>query len=353
MWYHDYSGLFYTRGDIMRYVKAEHLQKGMVLVYTLYDNNEKVLLKANRKLTQNYINRIQQMDIMGLYVFEDDEITEHTPIVSEQTRLKAIKSLKRLNIDDCIYVANNIVEEIRESESMIVETINLSTYDNYTYTHSVNVDILAVVLGVACGLRDDELRKLSQAALLHDIGKTCVPIEILNKPGPLTEEEFAEVKKHPHYGYNMLKDNYDVSSVTRNAILSHHENEDGSGYPRALTSEHIHLFAKIIHIADVYDALVTKRVYKDAMNPADALEYLMGNAERLFDKELVATFMDYIAPYPLGVQVELSTGQKALVVKNNRAMLSRPIVRLDGGALVDLMEHLDITIIKLLTNLND
>lgn len=337
----------------MRYVKAEHLEKGMVLVYTLYDNNEKVLLKANRKLTQNYINRIQQMDIMGLYVFEDDEITEHTPIVSEQTRLKAIKSLKKLNIDDCIYIANNIVEEIRESESMIVETINLSTYDNYTYTHSVNVDILSVVLGVACGLRDDELRKLSQAALLHDIGKTCVPIEILNKPGKLTDEEFEEIKKHPHYGYNMLKDNYDVSSVTRIAILSHHENEDGSGYPRSLTSEHIHLFAKIIHIADVYDALTTKRVYKDAMNPADALEYLMGNSERLFDKELVATFLDYIAPYPLGVQVELSTGQKGLVVKNNRAMLSRPIVRLDSGTLIDLMEQLDVTIVKLLTNLND
>lgn len=337
----------------MRYVKAEHLEKGMVLVYTLYDNNEKVLLKANRKLTQNYINRIQQMDIMGLYVFEDDEITEHTPIVSEQTRLKAIKSLKKLNIDDCIYIANNIVEEIRESESMVVETINLSSYDNYTYTHSINVDILAVVLGVACGLRDDELRKLSQAALLHDIGKTCVPIEILNKPDELDEYEWEEMKKHPRYGYNMLKDNYDVSSVTRNAILSHHENEDGSGYPRGLTSENIHMFAKIIHIADVYDALVTKRVYKDAMNPADALEYLMGNAERLFDKELVTTFMDYIAPYPLGVQVELSTGKKGLVVKNNRAMLSRPIVRLESGTLVDLMEQLDVTIVKLLTNLND
>ena len=335
----------------MRYVKAEHLEKGMVLVYSLYDNNEKVLLKANRKLTQNYINRIQQMDIMGLYVFEDDEITEHTPTVSEQTRLKAIKSLKRLNIDDCIFIANNIVEEIRESESMIVETINLSTYDNYTYTHSVNVDILSVILGVACGLTDDELKKLSQAALLHDVGKTCVPIEILNKPGKLNEEEWEEMRKHPRYGYNMLKDNHDVSSVTRNAILSHHENEDGSGYPRGLTADRIHLFAKIIHIADVYDALTTKRIYKDAMNPADALEYLMANADRLFDRQLLTIFMEYIAPYPLGVQVELSTGQKAIVVKNNRAMLSRPVVRLDGGALINLLEHLDITIVKLLTNL--
>ena len=337
----------------MRYVKTEHLEKGMILVYTLYDNNEKVLLKANRKLTQNYISRIQQMEIAGLYVFEDDEIGEHIPIVSEQTRLKAIKSLKRLNIDDCIFIANNIVEEIRESDSMIVETINLSSYDNYTYTHSVNVDILSVILGVACGLRDDELRKLSQAALLHDVGKTCVPIEIINKPGRLTDEEFTEVKKHPYYGYNMLRDNYEISSVARNAILSHHENEDGSGYPRGLTGDKIHLFAKIIHVADVYDALTTKRVYKEAMNPADAMEYLMANTERMFDKELVATFMEYVAPYPLGVQVELSTGQKALVVKNNRLMLSRPMVRLDGGATIDLIERLDITITKILTNLND
>lgn len=337
----------------MRYVKAEHLQKGMVLVYTLYDNNEKVLLKANKKLTPVYINRIQQMDIGGLYVFEDDEIETHMPMVSEKLRINAIKSLKRLNIDDCIFIANNIVEEIRESESMIVETINLSTYDNYTYTHSINVDILSVVLGVALGLRDDELRKLSQAALLHDIGKTCLPIEILNKPGRLTPEEYAEVQKHSLYGYNMLKDNHEISSVTRNAIYSHHENEDGTGYPRHLTSDKIHKFAKIIHIADVYDALTTKRVYKDAMNPADALEYLMANTQTMFDKEMVTTFLQYIAPYPLGVTVELSNGKQAVVVKNNREMLTRPTVRLFDGTIINLVDTLDLTITKLITNFNE
>ena len=166
------------------------------------------------------------------------------------------------------------------------------------------------------------------------------------------KEKYEEVKNHPRYGYNMLRNNYEISSVARNAILSHHENEDGSGYPRGLTSEKIHLFAKIIHVADVYDALTTKRVYKDAMNPADALEYLMGNAERMFDKDLVATFLEYVAPYPLGVQVELSTGQKAIVVKNNRGLLSRPVVRLDSGTRVDLLERLDITIVKMLTDFN-
>lgn len=336
----------------MRYVRAEHLEKGMILVYTLYDSCENVLLKANKKLTQQYINRIQQMNIPGLYVFEDNEIETHPPIISETTRLHAIKSLKKLNIDECIYIANTIVDEIRDCESIVIETMRLWSYDNYTYTHSVNVDIYSVILGVALGMPDDELKKLSQAALLHDIGKTCLPVEILNKPGKLTSEEYEEVQKHCRYGYNLLKNNNDISSVTRNAILSHHENENGTGYPRNLPAEKIHKFAKIIHIADVYDALTTKRVYKDAMNPADALEYLMAQAGELFNKDMVTTFMQYIAPYPLGVTVELSNGKEAIVVKNHREMLSRPQVRLYDGTLIDLLERLDITIVKMLTTFN-
>ena len=336
----------------MRYVRAEHLEKGMVLVYTLYDSCENILLKANKKLTQQYINRIRQMEIPGLYVFEDDEIEAHAPIVSETSRIHAIRSLKKLNIDECIFVANAIVDEIRECESIIIETMRLSSYDNYTYTHSVNVDIYSVILGVALGLRDDELKKLSQAALLHDIGKTCLPVELLNKPGKLTSEEYEEVKMHSRYGYNLLKNNPDISSVTRNAILSHHENENGSGYPRALSGDKIHKFAKIIHIADVYDALTTKRVYKEAMNPCEALEYLMTQVDIQFDKEMVKTFLQYIAPYPLGVTVELSTGKSAVVVQNNRDMLSRPKVRLFDGTSIDLSEQLDITITKMLTTFN-
>ena len=120
-----------------------------------------------------------------------------------------------------------------------------------------------------------------------------------------------------------------------------------------MTSDKIHKLAKIIHIADVYDALTTKRVYKDAMNPADALEYLMANAEYMFDKEMVRIFLQYIAPYPLGVTVELSNGKKAIVVKNHREMLSRPTVRLMDGTIIPLVDTLDITITKLLTNIND
>lgn len=334
----------------MRYISIKNLTPDMVLATTLYDNNDNVLLKANHKLTPHNIKRIKKLDYDGLYIYEDEEIAVHNELISEQTRINTLRALKRLNIEKCLYLANEIVDEIRCSDSMLVETINLSSYDNYTYIHSINVDVLSVITGIALGLTDNQLRNLSQAALLHDLGKTSIPKEIINKPGALTEEEYEEIKKHPFYGYELLKDNDNIASVVRNAVYSHHENEDGTGYPRGLTSDKIHLFAKIIHIADVYDALTAKRIYKDPLNPADALEYMMAHAGTMFDKTVLEAFIRHIAPYPVGTSIILSTGQKALVVKNNEEFLTRPIVKLDNGTVINLQSTLNITITELLTN---
>lgn len=333
----------------MKYIKINDLKPGMVLALTLYDNHENILLKANRELNTFFINKIKSYNFDGLYVYEDNTISIQPTIISEETRIKTLKELKHINVDNCLYLANEILEEIKSNPSMIVEMINLSSYDNYTYMHSINVDILSVIIGIGLGFKDEELKQLSQAALLHDIGKTCLPIDILNKPGKLTPEEFEEIRKHPMYGYNLLKDNHNISSVVRNAVLSHHENEDGSGYPRNLKSDKIHTFAKIIHIADVYDALTAKRVYKDAYSPADALEYLMSKADTMFDPKIIEVFMKYVALYPIGTSVLLSNGKSATILRNHRTCLSRPIVMLSDGTTIDLLKNLDITITKHLT----
>lgn len=335
----------------MKYIEVAQLQPNMIIANTLYDNHEKVLLKANKKISAYLIERIKEFHIPGVYVFEEDDILEHPHLVSEELRIKAVKNLKRLNIDDCIYIANQIIEEVKAQETIIIQSMNLYSYDSYTFHHCFDVNLDAVILGIALGLSDDELKKLSQAALLHDIGKTCIPIEVLNRPGKLSEDEYELIMQHPLFGYNMLKHNDEISSVTRNAILSHHENVDGTGYPRQLKGNKIHKFAKIIHIADVYDALTTKRVYKDAINPADAMEYLMANVDTMFDKEMVYTFIKYIAPYPIGVMVQLSNGNHAVVQKNNLDMLSRPIVRQLDGQVIDLYKTLDVTITKIVTRM--
>lgn len=335
----------------MRFVKIQEMEPGMVLANTLYDDNGNVLLKANVELNKFFIRKIEKLSYSGIYVYEDNETAkEHKEMISEETRINAIKNLKNLNIDDCLYFANEIVDEVVSSGNFIFETMNLCTYDNYTYLHSLNVCLLSVVLGISCGLNNNELQKLSQAALLHDVGKICIEREILNKPGKLTDEEYKKMQNHTLYGYNMLKENENVYSVVRNAVYSHHENENGTGYPRNLTEDKIHKFAKIIHIADVYDALTAKRVYKEPMNPSDAIEYLMVQSNTMFKFEYVERFIKHIALYPLGTTVELSDGRLATVYKNNQEYLSRPIVRLKNGEKIDLMKVLNITIVKLINN---
>ncbi len=336
----------------MRYINVKDLTPGMIIANNLYDNNELVLLKANTELTQFYIDRIKGLDYDGIYIFDQGDVEKAKSIVSDETRIKAIGKLKKLDIDACMFLANSIVNEIQNSDSMIIERVTLSSYDNYTYVHSVNVDILSVIIGIGLGLRNEELNMLSQAALLHDIGKCDVPVEIINKPARLTSEEYEEVKKHPQYGLERLrakeKGGDDIAAVIKNAVYSHHENWDGSGYPRGLRGEKIHLFARIIHVADVYDALTTKRAYKKALNPADTLEYLMANTGIMFDKDIVSTFLQYVAPYPIGCTVLLSDGQQGVISENNRINLPRPKVKLSNGTIIDLTEKLDVTIISIL-----
>lgn len=330
----------------MRYVTCNNLKPNMIIANTLYDNNENILLRANKKLTPTTLNRIKNLNYEGIYIYEHNDVVS-TPLVSEEVRMKTIKNLKKINLDECLYLANSIVDEIRSNENLIMETVSLSSYDNYTYVHSVNVCILSVLIGIGLGFNNEDLEKLSQAALLHDIGKTRIPLEILNKPGKLTDEEFEEIKKHSEYGYEILKNNENISSVVRVSVLQHHINEDEkSGYPLHLLGNHLHQFAKIIHVADVYDALTSKRVYKDAMNPADALEYLMANVGTMFNLEIVKTFMKYIALYPIGTKVLLSNNEVATIYKNNSKCLARPKIKLENGRIIDLYKNLNLTIIK-------
>ncbi|SEF50701.1 HD domain-containing protein [Butyrivibrio sp. Su6] len=336
----------------MRFVSTKDLKPGMLLANNLYDNNEITLLKANTPLNQFYIDRIDKLEYEGVYIFEDGDVEKARQIVSDETRLKAIKHLKKLDIDACIFLANSIVNEIRNADSLIIEQKAICSHDNYTYVHSVNVDILSVIIGIGMGLSNSELEKLSQSALLHDIGKCDIPLEILNKPAKLSKEEYEEMMKHPWYGLSRLREKEktgdEISAVIKNAVYSHHENWDGTGYPRGIAGTDIHEFARIIHVADVYDALTTKRAYKNAMNPADAIEYLMANAGIMFDIKVVNTFLLYIAPYPIGCTVLLSNGQQGVVIENNEKYLSRPKVKLSNGKVIDMMKKLDITILNIL-----
>jgi HD-GYP domain-containing protein (c-di-GMP phosphodiesterase class II) len=193
---------------------------------------------------------------------------------------------------------------------------------------------------------EGKLRELGMGAMLHDMGKTRIPNEILNKPGGLTEEEFSIVRKHTNYGYEMLKESRMLSTYASYVALTHHERYDGGGYPLGLKGTEIHEFSRIVSIADVYDAMTSDRVYRRRININEAIEYLVGMGDHQFDYNIVKVFIEHITTYPPGTCVLLNSGEKAIVVDVNKKYPSRPIIRMltdrDGHGLREPVE-VDLT----------
>lgn len=325
----------------MRYVSINDVTPGMVLARDLVDGYSRLLARAGKPVTSNMIYKLRDMGIPGFYI--QDRLSKDVniePLISEETRQAAINDLRTLNIDNAMDTARKMVKELLSVEKLSLELITLKSYHDYTYQHSVNVATIAAMIGIGLQLSEEELVNLASVGLLHDIGKIWISNDILNKPGALTQEEFEEIKKHPEYGYQMLKKNFNVSATIKTGVFEHHENEDGSGYPRQLIGDKIHRYAKIIHIADVYDALTSKRPYRDPSCPSDAIEFLLANCSSMFDEKYVRIFTKYVPAYPKGVTVELSNGEKGIVIENYADFVLRPKIIFFNGKEVSLKDDM-------------
>lgn len=329
----------------MRFLTIEKVEPAMILCKPVYDGDMNLLLGANKVLTVSNIKRMKNLGFRGVYIYdnfhENDNIED---IVSQETMLEAAKAIKKVDIDSAIFYSNRIVDDILNADRICLEIVELKTYDDYTYRHCVNVAILSCMIGIGLNLNYEKLKQVALAGLLHDIGKTKLDPDLLNKPEKLTPEEFETVKNHAQLGYDIIKSDNRLSSFVKSAVLLHHENEDGTGY-FGYPSLKIPLFAKIIHVADVYDAILSKRPYKESLPVSEALEYLMGACGTLFNKEIVEAFLKYITPYPIGSEITLSNQEKGIVIKTNDIALQRPIVKTYNGEEIDLYKRLNLTII--------
>jgi response regulator RpfG family c-di-GMP phosphodiesterase len=186
------------------------------------------------------------------------------------------------------------------------------------------------------------------AGLLHDLGKQVIPEEILHKPGRLTIEEYDVMKTHATLSYEMIKERWDISANVKSAVLYHHENVDGSGYPEGIEGDRQTIYTKILHVADVYDALISRRPYKNPYSPYEACEYLMGGGGIMFDSKVVEALLLYVPLYPKGTQVKLSDGREGIIVDNSGARNLRPIIRLLDGTTIDMQKHenFNLTILR-------
>lgn len=209
----------------------------------------------------------------------------------------------------------------------LISLARLKTKDRYTFLHSVAVCALMVALGRQLGLSDDEVRDAGLAGLLHDIGKIAIPPEVLNKPGALTAEEFRSVLVHPQAGYDILVGDAGMREVALDVCLHHHERMDGTGYPHKLAGENISLFARMGAICDVYDAITSDRPYKNAWEPAYAIQRMVDWRGGHFDPMVFNAFVKSVGIYPVGSLVRLRSGRLAVVVQHAPGALLSPTVK--------------------------
>ncbi len=234
---------------------------------------------------------------------------------------------RKMDYQAAVDTASAIVDCAIRNPDTLVCLSKLSAFDDYTYTHSINVAAIAVVFGEYIGMTREELVDLGMAGMMHDLGKTSVDQRIVNKPAKLTADEFAEMRKHPAYGVALLKASRDIPQRVLEAIRLHHEKYNGSGYPGGLTRKDIPAFARIICLADIYDALTSNRCYRDAILPNKALGIMYGMREQEFDPLEIQLFIKCLGIFPSGSLVQLNTGDYAVVRESNPGKPLSPRIR--------------------------
>lgn len=353
----------------MRFVPAHCIREDMVLAKNLFGKNGELLLSSGSVILKKYIKKIEEFGFVGVYI--DDENSKDIEIlnvISDELRIKTIKGVKDIfisaenrenesaiekSIKETKIHVKNIIDEITNNKNVMVNMIDLKVYDDYTFYHSVNTTVLSIILGVAYGLNKIDLNKLGMSALFHDIGKIFIKKDILNKVGGLTDLEFHEMRKHSVYGYRFAKEILGISLHSCVAIYQHHEKYDGMGYPDGAVKDKISLFARIITIADSYDALISDRAYRKAVLASEAMEYIMAGSGSNFDPELVFLFTRKVAAFPIGTYVKLSDGQIGFVVDNYEDCCMRPKIKIlnnifKDDVFIDLKndrEYINVTVV--------
>ncbi|WP_160692338.1 HD-GYP domain-containing protein [Clostridium sp. C2-6-12] len=351
---------------ITKRLNFNQLEEGMIVAQNV-EQNGKILLKKDNPITNQMIDKLKNLYFIGVvevYTKKAEKKKTEADIKKEQEYIKIEEEFKEISYklqktfrqivsEDSIAMneirefSKKIQNELKPSSVVLKNIVLYGSGTDSIYRHAVNVAALSGLLGSWAGLEKSQLNLLVYSAILHDFGKTKIDREILKKEVPLSKNEFGHIKTHSNAGYQIIKQIQFLDKSVSYGVLMHHEREDGSGYPLGLKAEAIHPFAKIIAIADVFDAINSDRGYKKKKPPFEALQIVKNESLGKLNYEYAKIFIEHVMDYYTGEEVLLNTNERCKIIQMNVNNLERPLV-IKNGEFVDLNKERDLYIKELL-----
>lgn len=347
---------------------------GMVTTEDVYTYNNQLVISKGTVLSDKVITKLRFYSISHFHIFNGDVIPEDTTAkmsLSQSSHIKESQEFKQfsqsfvesvqefkgnlnnvvtqdttIDVDSLLEHTTSVLSDTRNGIHVFNMLHNLRSYDDITYVHSINVSLICRVFGSWLKMSEEDIDVLTLCGLLHDVGKLTLPGSIIGKKDALTDEEYNLVKTHSIRGYKILKDK-DIDPRIKYSALMHHERCDGSGYPKGFKGNELNSFAKIVAIADVYDAMTSARVYRSALCPFEAISMFENEGLQKYDPKFIIVFLENIGQSYLGNRVKLNNGIEGEIIMLNKHALSKPVIRV-GDEFIDLSKNHELVIQSIL-----
>lgn len=354
----------------MRRIGTSDLVPGMVTAEDVYNYNNQLIIPKGLVLDDKTIAKLDYYSILSIRIEDKKVEVNHESQAYAKSYSQKIKESPEFvrfkhEFDEDVENFKNVINDVvlkgspLDVDKLMNHTLNIldigattpnildmlhcmREYDDATYTHCMNVALICNVMARWLKMDEENIKKATVSGLLHDIGKTQVPDSIIKKPAKLTPEEYAIIKRHPQAGYEILKKSA-LDPEILNAVLMHHERFDGTGYPLGLNGNQISTFARMVSIADVYDAMTSARVYRGPLCPFKTIEVFEEEGLQKYDPQFIMSFLENVVNTYLLNSVQLSNGDRGTIVYINKDKLSSPTVRTESD-FIDLSKRSEIKI---------